>query len=31
MQRELVVARPDDQYVQAEIEALTAAEPTIEE
>ena len=31
MQRELVVARPDDQYVRAEIEVLTAAEPTIEE
>ena len=31
MQRELAVARPDDRYVQAEIEALTAAEPTIEE
>ena len=31
MQRELAAARPDDPYVQAEIEALTAAEPTIEE
>ncbi|GAA1813895.1 hypothetical protein [Agromyces neolithicus] len=31
MQRELAVARPDDRYVQAEIAALTAAEPTIEE
>jgi tetratricopeptide (TPR) repeat protein len=30
MQRELAAARPDDRYVQAEIEALTAAEPTIE-
>lgn len=34
LQRELAVARPDDRYVQAEIEALTAeateAEPTIE-
>ena len=31
MQRELAAARPDDQYVRAEIEVLTAAEPTIEE
>ncbi|MGR2751461.1 hypothetical protein [Agromyces arachidis] len=34
LQRELALARPDDTYVQAEIEALTAeaaeAEPTIE-
>ncbi|GAA1753540.1 tetratricopeptide repeat protein [Agromyces humatus] len=30
MQRELAAARPDDRYVLAEIEALTAAEPTIE-
>lgn len=31
MQRDLAAARPEDRYVQAEIEALTAAEPTIEE
>ncbi len=30
LQRELAVLRPDDPYVRAEIEALTAAEPTIE-
>ena len=31
MQRELAAARPNDTYVRAEIEVLTAAEPTIEE
>ena len=30
MQRELAMARPDDPYVQAELAALTEAEPTIE-
>jgi tetratricopeptide (TPR) repeat protein len=30
LQRELLAARPDDAYVIAEIEALTAVEPTIE-
>jgi len=30
IQRELAMARPDDRYVQAELAALTEAEPTIE-
>ncbi|WP_177232117.1 tetratricopeptide repeat protein [Agromyces sp. CF514] len=30
LQRSLAALRPDDPYVQAEIEALTAGEPTIE-
>lgn len=30
MQRELAAARPDDPYVQAELAALTGAEPTID-
>jgi tetratricopeptide (TPR) repeat protein len=30
LQRELAMARPDDPYVQAELAALTEAEPTIE-
>lgn len=30
MQRELAAARPDDPYVQAELAALTEAEPTID-
>ena len=30
VQRELAMARPDDAYVQAELAALTEAEPTIE-
>lgn len=30
LQRELARARPDDRYVQAELAALTEAEPTIE-
>lgn len=30
LQRELAMARPDDAYVQAELAALTEAEPTIE-
>jgi len=30
IQRSLAALRPDDPYVQAEIEALTAGEPTIE-
>jgi hypothetical protein len=31
LQRALAAARPDDPYVQAELAALTGAEPTIEE
>ncbi|WP_205647589.1 hypothetical protein [Agromyces badenianii] len=30
LQQELIAARPDDPYVQAELAALTEAEPTIE-
>jgi tetratricopeptide (TPR) repeat protein len=30
LQRELARARPDDPYVQSELAALTAEEPTIE-